>query len=305
MNLTSVYYKRMIEGVTVPSIIHNGIYCYHNMPVYEDGSFDCWNRRAFAELENELTRGWLVTEIPTGGIISIHGLGRYTIKNAVWEHTNTSYAHFIRETVQSMNSDMLGLYQETAEQKEKWKARKVSWCTHEKVYKVKGAYGYFVVDGKCSSLFIRNGSTWELTSITAYGDGTLGIGKKEACFTLHEIQYMFSADILRGAVDGEFEMLIPRFARLCVSSDDQVGTAEKQKEVEDIWAQMVGEKSLHQICHDAYIEYLVRPTERSREMLRIAYENMPKHQRKYLGDMDTMDTDYQRILYHPEIKRQV
>ncbi len=45
--------------------------------------------------------------------------------------------------------------------------------------------------------------------------------------------------------------------------------------------------------------------EATRERLRAAYEAVPEHQRLFLGDMDTKDGDYKRILYHPERKRQV
>ncbi|ECC0865743.1 DUF7638 domain-containing protein [Listeria monocytogenes] len=37
-----VYYKRMIEGTAIPAIIHNMEYYLISMPVFEDGSMDCW-----------------------------------------------------------------------------------------------------------------------------------------------------------------------------------------------------------------------------------------------------------------------
>jgi len=303
--MTKVYYKRLIEGITVPAVIHNMGYYYINMPVYEDGSVDCWNRKSLEELKDELARGWVVTEIPTGKNISIHGLGQYAIKDANWEHISDSYYDYIYDTVKKMNNNMTGLFEETVEQKEKWKTRKAGWSTWKKPYKLRGNFGYTLVDGDSSSIFFRQENRWELTSVIAYADETLMLGTDENLYSLDEIKEMFAKGILSSNIEGEFELFIPNLARLTLEGNYQVHTEEKQKELEDMSAKISGNKSLHQICKEMYLDYLIYPTEFNRERLRIAYENVPKHMRMYLGDMDTKDRDYQRILYHPEVKREV
>ncbi len=50
--------------------------------------------------------------------------------------------------------------------------------------------------------------------------------------------------------------------------------------------------------------YLVEPTDFYKEELRKAYEAVPEHERCYLGDMDTRDSDFRRILYTND-KREV
>lgn len=77
-----VYYKRLIEGITIPAIIHNGGYYYHNMPVYEDGSIDCWRRVPLNEHVEKFKEGWLVTFVPKGKTLSIHGLATIVINHA-------------------------------------------------------------------------------------------------------------------------------------------------------------------------------------------------------------------------------
>ena len=68
----------------------------------------------------------------------------------------------------------------------------------------------------------------------------------------------------------------------------------------------VGNKgTAHERCVKAYHNYLEYPCEQARERLREAYEAVPEHERIFLGDMDTRDTDYIRILEQPEIKREV
>jgi len=60
----------------------------------------------------------------------------------------------------------------------------------------------------------------------------------------------------------------------------------------------------HERCINAYHAYLVEPTDFYKEELRKAYEAVPEHERCYLGDMDTRDSDFRRILYTND-KREV
>lgn len=38
----NVYRKQLVEGVTIPAIIHNSSYFLIQMTVYEDGTVSCW-----------------------------------------------------------------------------------------------------------------------------------------------------------------------------------------------------------------------------------------------------------------------
>ncbi|MNJ52398.1 hypothetical protein D3C77_477300 [compost metagenome] len=80
---------------------------------------------------------------------------------------------------------------------------------------------------------------------------------------------------------------------------------EKYKELLDISSRVKGEKTAIEQCRHIYYNYLEYPTEYTRTKLREAYERVPEHQRMYLGDMDNKDSDYRRIIYHPEEKREV
>lgn len=80
---------------------------------------------------------------------------------------------------------------------------------------------------------------------------------------------------------------------------------EKFKELINMHKKLNGEKTTLEECRDAYYLYLENPIEFYREKLREKYERVPEHERMYLGDMDTKDWDYQRILYRPDEKREV
>ena len=86
-----------------------------------------------------------------------------------------------------------------------------------------------------------------------------------------------------------------------VSSTDH---SEKLKEIKDRSLRVQNKPDAHDRCIKAYHDYLVEPTDFYKNRLREAYEAVPEHERCYLGDMDTRDSDFIRILYTDE-KREV
>jgi len=117
-----VYYKRLIEGITTAAIIQNGGYHFVHMSVYEDGTIDCWKRISIDETAEQLKKGWLVTSVPEGGRLSIHGLGAFTVKNACWNFSNESYVEHIYGLVKNMNKEMIGLFQKRRNKRQNGKS---------------------------------------------------------------------------------------------------------------------------------------------------------------------------------------
>ncbi|MBC2250574.1 hypothetical protein HCB49_11295 [Listeria sp. FSL L7-0123] len=300
-----MYYKRLIEGTAIPAIIHNMEYYYISMPVFEDGSMDCWERINLKELQNKLAINKLVTAIPDGKNINIHGLGTYVIHSAKWQHTPKTYYEYVYKNVQNMNHEMINLFNETKEQQRKWESHNVAWSTGATPYKVEGEFGYDLIDGASTSVFYHSEGKMILTSMVIYEDGTFFLEETKTTHSLEEIEKMLSSGVLVSKVSGEFTMVIPNFATLTVSGDYQTSSYSKFKEIKDLAAKVTKSKTSLEICRESYYHYLVHPSEITRESLRKAYEAVPEHQRIYLGDMDARDTDYRRIIYNPNEKREI
>ncbi|EIN5664597.1 hypothetical protein LPC17_000148 [Listeria monocytogenes] len=300
-----VYYKRMIEGTAIPAIIHNMEYYLISMPVFEDGSMDCWERINLKGLQNKLASNRLVTSIPEGKSINIHGLGTYTIHGARWQHTPKTYYKFVYENVRNMNHEMINLFNETSEQKQKWENHNVAWSTNANPYKVAGKVGYEVIDGSSTQVLYHSENEMILTALVIYEDDTFFLEETKSTHSLDEIEKMFSSGVLASKVSGIFTMVIPNLATLTVSADYQTSSYSKFKEIKDLAAKITKTKTSLEICRESYYHYLTHPSEITRESLRKAYEAVPKHQRIYLGDMDSRDTDYIRIIYNPNDKREV
>ena len=51
------------------------------------------------------------------------------------------------------------------------------------------------------------------------------------------------------------------------------------------------------LCREAYKQYLGNPTESLKAKLKETYEKVPKHERRYVGNMDVKDIEIRMILY--------
>jgi hypothetical protein len=270
-----VYYKRTVEGVTVPAVIHNGGYFYIDMPVYEDGTVSCWKEVALADVPGVIQSGWLTSSVPDGKTLSVHGLIEFRVQNAVWDRTDDNFFEYIQNTVKYVNHKTEGVY--TVSDEKKYKS------TH---------------------IFTAFDGVVRLENITAFADGTYAIDSL-GTVTEDELNARFAQNLIftlppLGAPIHIDALGIVRAAEIVWA----VSAKEKRKEISDYKNALNDKPTLHDAAVSAYHAYLEDPTGYHREKLRAAYEAVPEHERMYLGDMDSKNWDYERILYSDE-KRQV
>ncbi|MBN9417014.1 MAG: hypothetical protein J0I12_16325, partial [Candidatus Eremiobacteraeota bacterium] len=65
----------------------------------------------------------------------------------------------------------------------------------------------------------------------------------------------------------------------------------------DLVGRLSGKRGVVSLCLAALEVYLGNPNHENREALRLAYEAVPRHNRRYCGDMDTKDIPIRMILY--------
>jgi hypothetical protein len=303
--MAKVYYRRLVEGAATPALIHNGDYHLIDMPVYEDGTIDCWERAALKDVERKIEEDWLAVSVPDGACLSVGGLGAFLVQNGRWKHTAESYATLVRDMVKSMNSTMAGLFEETEEQAKKWEDSRVTWTTAGRPYKVAGTFGYDMTDGVSTHVFTRIDGALYVDVLTGFADGSwqsdcLGSVTGAEIKDVQEQKRLFYTPPLGVPIHlgglGTIEI-----SEIVWSVDP----GEKVKELLE-YPHRAGKKATaHDACVAAYHAYLEHPGEHSREALRAAYEAVPEHERMYLGDMDCRDSDYIRILCRPYDKRAV
>src|SRR2546425_394844 len=91
------------SGQEFPGIIHNGSYFLTELQVFADGLINCWEMVDLPMFKEKLRRGWVVTSIPDGSELSIHGIGSVAVTSVAWVHTPKSLVKFVQDIVKTLN----------------------------------------------------------------------------------------------------------------------------------------------------------------------------------------------------------
>ena len=298
-----IYRYQRVEGKYFLGIINNVNYFFTTVALYEDGVINCWEKVEFHNIKNVIEKGWLCCEVPNGKNISIFQVGNYTIKSAKWKYNKETYYKTIIDNLKELNPKIESINKITREiSEEDYKKEMLVTSNPFKLEYKKNFYQWF--DGDNTFIFYNLRGQLYLTTLTAYEDKTFEIGLlEEKYFSLEEIKEMFEKNILTTEVKDRF--FIKDFAEIEIEKINYfVEKSQKFKEIEDIMKKVCKEETTLELCREAYFEYLADPCNYTKEKLRKAYETVPEHERIYLGDMDSKDWDYQRILYSDK-KREV
>jgi hypothetical protein len=300
--------RRRIEGTKIPAIIHNMQNFFIYMPVYEDGMIDCWDIVDLDVFEEKLNKKWVVTEVPTQSSISIHGLATFVIKSGKWSHSKISYLEYVKENIIKLNREFTNIYKITELEKRIKAERKVSFSSKANNFKIGNTKMYSTVIGDGFNIFYKHNNLNYLVELVVYKDAEIRLHNLpvDVVMDMDKANELFISGELFCEVKSGDKIRINNFATLDVSSClYSAKSSEKFKELNDIIKKLNEKETTLQQCRKAYYHYLETPYEGARERLRELYEQVPEHQRIYLGDMDRKDSDYRRILFHPEKKREV
>lgn len=298
-----IYRYQRVEGKYFPGIINNVNYFFTTVALYEDGVIDCWKKVEFQDIKNVIEKGWLCCEAPNGKNISIFQVGNYTIKSAKWKYNKETYYKTIIDNLKELNPKIENINKITREIPEEDYKKEILFLS--KPFRLEHKINFHQwFNGDNTFIFYNLGGQLYLTTLTAYEDKTFEIGLlEEKYFSLEEIKEMFEKNILTTEVKDRF--FIKYFAEIEIEKINYfVEKSQKFKEIEDMMKKVCEEETTLELCREAYFEYLADPCDYTKEKLRKAYEAVPEHERIYLGDMDSKDWDYQRILYSDE-KREV
>ena len=298
-----IYRYQRVEGKYFPGIINNVNYFFTTVALYEDGVIDCWKKVEFQDIKNVIEKGWLCCEAPNGKNISIFQVGNYTIKSAKWKYNKETYYKTIIDNLKELNPKIENINKITREIPEEDYKKEILFLS--KPFRLEHKINFHQwFNGDNTFIFYNLGGQLYLTALTAYEDKTFEIGLlEEKYFSLEEIKEMFEKNILTTEVKDRF--FIKDFAEIEIEKINYfVEKSQKFKEIEDMMKKVCEEETTLKLCREAYFEYLADPCDYTKEKLRKAYEAVPEHERIYLGDMDSKDWDYQRILYSDE-KREV
>lgn len=295
--LTTKVHREGVEGWCVPAVIHNGGYYFTHLLAYQNGRIHDWNFEDWEHFKKDVKQGWVVKSIPNGENIHIHGLGKWKIKEGKWLFkSKDAFIHYVEEVVRTMNPKMENLhqYQEKIVNGVRYGERgngiiyKENHDTLEKI------------EGKSLDLFYQVKDIFYVVQLNIFKDGSLQLARLETPIdlTLEAFEKLVKQRKIRTSLPKNAPVVIYGLGSFVVEAKDwNVKISDKVSEIKEILRKLRGEPTLFELCQQAYETYLQKPTAQNRQRLQEAYEQVPSHERMYLGDMDTKDTIYRMIIY--------
>lgn len=201
---------------------------------------------------------------------------------------------------------MGNIYKTTQREHDKWDKYRVAFTASPVPCKLKGNLGYDLLDGSDAHIFLHKDGKLLLTEMYVYKDGTFLVeGLGEEYLSFEDITRLFKNKTLRTAPQNGETVSFGALGEAVVDVVyEPVSSEQKLAELDNKLLRVQNKPDAHERCINAYHAYLVEPTDFYKEELRKAYEAVPEHERCYLGDMDTRDSDFRRILYTND-KREV
>ncbi|WP_025679104.1 hypothetical protein [Paenibacillus massiliensis] len=301
--------QKQVEGTTTHGIIHNADHHFLvQVQIYEDGMVNCWELVDLKGLGQKIDEYWLGPDIPDGETLSLHGLGAFIVGTADWSFDNDSYYQHIEGKVRSLNPEFRNIYEITARERELMEVRRISPSPKAVDFVVIQEMFYSTIEGDGFCMFMREQGENYLVNLVVYENGIVHIyGLPDSReIPIENLEASFADGTLFTTGAYPLVVSIPELGKITFTEELYAEVAEdKYKELLDKYKKLKGEQTSLEECRAAYHLYLEFPSEFNRERLKTAYEQVPEHMRMYLGDMDTRDSDYQRILYSPEDKREV
>ena len=311
MDADQIQHTLTIRGVVTPGIIHNSSYFFINLPVYANGLVDCWEMVDLPLFQEKLQRGWVVTQIPEGKRLSIHGLCEWEVLDGRWEYTADSFYERVVALLRELNPELTNLYDLRGTTTKKVGQSQVSVLeiSQKKPIRAENPEALFpkMLKGKSLSVFYQAGEILYLADLRVFSDGKVELGRLPApvLWTLDELDQAAKDGVILTKPPEGSRIQIYQFGSFTRGKESwSTELADLLLEVRDEIETCNGRPDSVRRCALLYDEYVKAPSEARREQLKAAYEAIPEHNRMFVGDMDTKDIPVRMVIYgDQEIER--
>lgn len=311
MDLTTITRTEVIEGFSIPGIIHNMQYHYTDLQLYSDGLISCWKMVDLAMLKDTLNKGWIVTSIPDGEGISIFNLGYWKIEQGEWLHTKETLYEYIYSLLKKLNPTLENLHNYHGNNSKM--VGKVTTAKHfipiPKPYHLNDPNSFLSkkVNGEKFNIFFRDdGNKIYLSELSLYKSGLVEITNLPAkkTFNFEELNELAEKEVITTQLKVGETVTILNLGSFKVTSGDGVEMKFKLNELADKFNELNGKENSIAKCTRIFEEYKQNPTKKLRTKLSEAYEAVPEHQRIYVGTMDTKDYEVRQVIYGDKVKKE-
>jgi len=291
---------RTIKGVSFPAIIHNGSYFLADIGVYEDGVVDCWGGVDLKLFKKKVSSGWVKSSLPDGAVLSAHHLANMTVANAQWSMTPRTLTKRVKSIIKALNPKMINLYDMAGDDTDRsgkigvMKANRMSnatWRENAQLPLISQP-----IKGVSQKAFWRTNGKIHVVTVSLFDDDQVqitGAGEEVvmSLSTLREDERLASArkgDRVQISGLCTFDLADIEFT---IPKDDFLSELEIDRD------RLLGRETPVSRTVAAFKAFQENPTTETLEELRIAYESVPEHMRRYCGNMDSKDTPIRIALY--------
>jgi hypothetical protein len=290
------------HGRAIPAFIHNGSYFLSAVEVYADGAINCWGYVDLPLFRGKLAQGWVVPRAEVGGTLSIHNLGQARVAAAEWDLAPGDVEGLVMDVLRELNPTLEGLIDmqgTDTEVRDGVRYAKLGHLGQGGPYRVSAAGDE--IAGEELPVFEVAADGHRLRRWFIYADGQTQLGYGGELLPLDAVARMFKQRRLTLSVPEGSWVTLDGLGRFQAGGGWWgIKPKERLREASDLLEGLNGRPSAIGRCLDAHRAYQSDPGRETREALRRAYEAVPKHLRRYCGDMDSKDGPIRRILSRDE-----
>ena len=310
-DLTTIVRREVIEGFSIPGIIHNMQYHFTNLQVYSDGLIYCWEMVDLHMFKDKLNKGWAVTSIPNGESLSIFNLGSWKIADGNWQHTKETLYKYVYSLIKRLNPVLENLHNYNGSNSKL--LGKVNISKHSSPdpspYYSEDPSSHFTNKfyGEKFHIYYRNDNTKTyLVDLSLYKSGHIEITNlpNKLTFKFEDLFKLTEKGIITTELKVGETVIIPNLGSFKIASGNGVDINFKLNELTDKLSELNGNENSISKCARIFDEYKKRPTIKLKNELKISYEEVPNHRRIFVGTMDTKDFEVRQIIYGDIIKKE-
>ncbi len=298
-----------IRGLVLPAFIYNLDHHFVNLPVYADGLIDAWDMLDLPLFEQKLRSGWVTTEVPEGGTLSVHGLGRWQVGDGYWTLDADGLLARVKAAIRELNPQMTNLYDcggSTIHTVDGVSVSKLG-IPEETPVRIQQEHASAPVPpvwhGRSLSVFVREHDGLSLADLRVFEDGKFELGRlpQPRILSREALEDAIASKEVCASAEPGTRLRIHGLGTCTVQEQQRAARIDQLLlETADIVARLRHRPDSIARCRDAFEAYVQAPSRATKETLRAAYEAVPMHSRPYVGDQDTKDIPIRMVLYGPQ-----
>lgn len=310
-DLTTITRTEVLEGFSIPGIIHNMQYHFTDLQVYSDGLISCWEMVDLLMFKDKLNKGWVVTSIPDGEAISIFSLGNWKIEQGEWQHTKETLYDYIYTLIKKLNPTLENLHNYNGNNSKMVGKANVAkhFIPTPKPYHFDNPSSFFPnrINGEKFHFFFRNDDNKTyLAELSIYKSGDIEITNlpKKKIYKFEDLDTLTKNGTITTDLSIGETVSILNLGSFKVVSGNGVDIKFKLNELTDKFNELNGRENSIAKCARIFDDYKQNPTKKLRDELKEAYEAVPEHQRIFVGTMDTKDYEVRQVIYGDKVKKE-